>query len=508
MSGHAGGERTMIRSLLPQRLTFRFLPEAWPLIRHHPIIAPSLKSVRPRHRVWTFHDTASGLLSRHDWALCTGREGRFSVQGLEPVAWSGLPNMKSSERWVWSRKGLRPETTLLEATPAANLDLSGALLPIYRSDFWQLQGEQASDDHTIRITLSRGSVQAGELAEAVCTLDLRLVRGDVRSLYGMAQTLNDLPIWLTGETVPMRGVRLATGLYPDGAMVKAPVFTGDVTVGEGWSQSVRGLLAAFLTLQPSAEQGSVAGVHQMRVALRRLRTILKAFRPLFSKGAFENEARVLQKIGRSLGNVRDWDVFLTEIVPNHLTEKARAEFSQFAEERRSNALGQMRQNLTDPRITSALLSLAQSTEDPATVFGPKLTGALLEDHAPVLLDRMARKVQHRGRHIGKLSDRQLHNVRKALKGLRYSIETVLPLYKGRHLETYMSHCKDLQELFGRFNDAATAEALVNQAISERPDLSEAGDAIIQAAHQDRKKILKKLPKRWKNFSKDAPFWCE
>ncbi|MFT9299126.1 MAG: hypothetical protein ABF542_13565, partial [Gluconobacter sp.] len=79
----------MIRSLLPQRLTFRFLPEAWPLIRHHPIIAPALKSVRPRHRVWTFHDTASGLLSRRDWALYTGREGRFSVQGLEPVAWSG-----------------------------------------------------------------------------------------------------------------------------------------------------------------------------------------------------------------------------------------------------------------------------------------------------------------------------------------------------------------------------------------------------------------------------------
>ena len=499
----------MIRSLLPQRLTFRFLPEAWPLVRHHTDIAPALKSVRPRHRIRTFYDTASGILSRHDWALSTAREGRASVQVLEPVSWAGLPNMTRPEQWVWSRRGLRPDIKLLEGTEAAELDLSGTVLPIYRTDFWQLQGKAAVGATSLKVTLSRGSVQAGEQAEAVCALDLTLLSGEARDLYAFAQTLSDLPIWLTGETLPMRGVRLALGQYDEDATVQSVLpFAGDMTVGKGWSQSVRSFLTVFLAAHPAAEHGSVDAVHEMRVAVRRLRTILKAFRPLLPKGALANEMSVFQQTGQFLGNVRDWDVFQTEILPAYVSKNIAAEFVQLAEEKRVSALAEMRQKLTDPSITSTLLSLGHSTEDPAALFGAETADALLEDHAPVLLDRMARKVQHRGHHIGHLSDRQLHDVRKSLKGLRYSIESILPLYNGSRVETYMGHCKDLQDLFGRFNDAATAEALVRQAIKERPDLAEAGDAIVHMAHRERKKILKKLPKRWKTFSKDVPFWCQ
>nr|WP_231875152.1 CHAD domain-containing protein [Gluconobacter thailandicus] len=497
----------MIRNVMPVRLTFRFLPEAWPAIRHHAAIAACLKNVRPRHRIWTFYDTPAADVSLRGYALCTGRNGRQSVQKLQPVLWTGLPGASSSECWIWFRKGLRPDPGLLNDTPLVDVDLETGLLPIYRSDFWELQGQQRTGENIIQITLSRGSVQAGKHSETVCMVDFVLKEGLVASLYEMAKTLANLPVWLTGESIPMQGARLANAQHLPLSIAKARLSTENVTVGMAWTLLVRSALTSFLLHQALTERGDVEGVHQIRMAIRRLRTVLRFFRPLLPKKVFLKEAVAFQKLGRRLGEVRDWDVFVTEILPNFLEPVVAEPFKIFAENRSLDARTEMHQRLTDPSVTAAILSLGASAEKTDDLFGADVSSSLLEDHAPEFLDRMARKVQHRGAHISRLSDEHLHDVRKALKGLRYSVDSVVGIYSGKRLTAYIKHCKDLQEVFGQFNDFTMAERLVEQAMKDAPDLEGEGQAILDAAHHAKKKILKKLPKKWKAFSKSVPFWC-
>ena len=53
-------------------------------------------------------------------------------------------------------------------------------------------------------------------------------------------------------------------------------------------------------------------VHQMRVAVRRLRTALAVFRRTAPEGALDSLEKELKSVARLLGGARDWDVFLGE----------------------------------------------------------------------------------------------------------------------------------------------------------------------------------------------------
>lgn len=72
------------------------------------------------------------------------------------------------------------------------------------------------------------------------------------------------------------------------------------------------------------EQGTVDGsdieaLHDMRVASRRVQAVFKMFREIFSKKKFKAEYNELRMLIRSLGEVRDYDVFIDK------TEKLKAD---------------------------------------------------------------------------------------------------------------------------------------------------------------------------------------
>ncbi len=68
----------------------------------------------------------------------------------------------------------------------------------------------------------------------------------------------------------------------------------------------------------SHEQGTVDGsdieaLHDMRVASRRVQAVFKIFRGVFPKKKFKVEYIELRLLIRSLGEVRDYDVFIDKI---------------------------------------------------------------------------------------------------------------------------------------------------------------------------------------------------
>lgn len=189
-----------------------------------------------------------------------------------------------------------------------------------------------------------------------------------------------------------------------------------------------------------AEEGSdPEGVHQMRVALRRLRTICALFRrdiPWSSLQAVSSEARWLMQ---QLGPARDWDVFAETTVTRLVTAAPDVDLGGLREavkQQRKSSYGALQTVLADPRCSRFLLSLGHMVEGHGwrnEIDSEAL--AVLSQPMPTLaneiLARLHRKTLKRGAHLRQLNTDAQHNLRIDIKKLRYAAEFFLPLY-GTH----------------------------------------------------------------------------
>ncbi len=106
----------------------------------------------------------------------------------------------------------------------------------------------------------------------------------------------------------------------------------------------------------SYEQGTIKGedaesLHDMRVAARRLRAILRIFKECFPKKKFNKQDERLQKLIRSLGAVREREVFigLLENKRTTLTRREGKTFDLLLARERNNRLSLRKQLLSELR---------------------------------------------------------------------------------------------------------------------------------------------------------------
>jgi CHAD domain-containing protein len=68
-----------------------------------------------------------------------------------------------------------------------------------------------------------------------------------------------------------------------------------------------------------------------------------------------------------------------------------------------------------------------------------------------------------GKKVRELDAAGLHELRKALKKLRYTVDMFAGLYEGARMRDYLRALKELQDSFGSLNDAVMAgEALTGE----------------------------------------------
>jgi CHAD domain-containing protein len=113
------------------------------------------------------------------------------------------------------------------------------------------------------------------------------------------------------------------------------------------------------------------------------------------------------------------------------------------------------------------------------------------------MHRCGRRIRHR-------SEEELHDLRKALKKLRYSVEFLAPLHREDQVKFYLHHCKQLQERLGGINDAATAVTMAERLGAQDASLALVAGAVTDWANQHRMQAVAHLPAAWHEF-KDAAF---
>ena len=292
------------------------------------------------------------------------------------------------------------------------------------------------------------------------------------------------PLRIETESKGARGYRLASGAKPETHKSKEASIDPDTSGAEAFRQIINAGLGHLLANQPAGLAGDAEGVHQMRIAIRRLRAALALFQPSLEPHAaalFQDE---LRRLGRVFGEARDWDVFCLQILPGVLETERDAGWRDLLLE--PARLPELRPMQTSPGKFAAPPSPGWCSVWPPGRRrcgfpdnpGPRRP---IEDLCPALLDRLAAKVVRRGHQIRHRSETELHALRKSLKKLRYGIDFLRPVFHRSPLKSYLHDCKKLQQTLGDINDTVTATALAERLVKgTRLDLAPAVGALAGA----------------------------
>ncbi|MXY88778.1 MAG: CHAD domain-containing protein [Dehalococcoidia bacterium] len=218
------------------------------------------------------------------------------------------------------------------------------------------------------------------------------------------------------------------------------------------------LRRGFLRLvehEPLARLGEdIEGVHQMRVATRRLRAALKTFRDILPP-ALAEERRELRWLGRSLGEARDLDVQRERfaLAAPLIGRKAAAAIGVIFEERRASTQEVVLAALDSERyvaMVETMSDLLRAGPTPGLGYEPALASAL------ETIEEQRRRARRLGSAIdSKSPDADYHALRLKVRDLRYVLEFFAPL-GGEAADAYVRQATRLQPLLGDHQDAVVA----------------------------------------------------
>jgi CHAD domain-containing protein len=234
---------------------------------------------------------------------------------------------------------------------------------------------------------------------------------------------------------------------------------GDPGADEVVGRYLQAQVEAIVRLDPGVRVDAPDAVHRMRVAARRLRSVIGTFQPLLERRRTETVRVGLRVLGEALAPVRDSEVMAAYFAG---VEPEPAVLLVQQSLRESHTLGRARLMATfdDGRHQSLVRSLT-SMLDPspfrpraAAPAGPTLLPLLQEADARVeLAATLALAAGAASR------DEHLHEVRKLSKRARYAAEAAAPAL-GAPARTLAAAMATMQDALGRHQDSVQAVRLL------------------------------------------------
>lgn len=269
----------------------------------------------------------------------------------------------------------------------------------------------------------------------------------------------------------------------------------------------------------------IEGVHQCRIALRRLRSAFKTYRPVLLSERIQPIEEAVIWVLETLGLARDLDVLQTELlVPatEALGQSGEsAALMSMLESKRASAYGAVSQALTNARYGRLLTDLC----DLGSVQLGKWREACSSPDLPIAevaspaLTLAHQKLLKRGTGFETLSEAERHKVRIALKRLRYTLEFFATLFHGESKKNYIKRVARLQDDLGHMNDIAAANRMLAQLVGlpvegdtaavQQPvpgRLAFAAGGILGWHRRESARADRRLVKDWYAFVQCTPFW--
>ncbi len=470
-----------------------------------------------------YYDTPALDLWRQGIALRLRRQGRRWVQTVKGggTARGGLHQRVEDESEV---TGPAPDFSRIRAGELADVfaspRLRARLKPVFTADYSRVSRMLELDAGTrVEASVDQGVIRSGNRTEALSELELELKDGKPHRLYELALKLaEDVPLSIGDRSKAERGYALARG------RPEAPVKARPAALDHGMSvnDAFKAVMWANLAHLQANERGMLEGgdpeyLHQTRVALRRLRSAVTVFAPLFPEPVLSPVRAGLKWLAASLGGARDWDVFLTQTLPPIMAELGPhgglEDFAARCEKLRGVANRRARRAVRSARYRRLSLRLAAwlSSEGWQKRLDLAARAALqtpIDGYAGAVLERRYSQVRKKGRKLAGLSAAQLHRLRIAVKKLRYAADFFAGLYEEKAAREALKRLSGLQDILGSMNDAATVANLMAQGFggARGRRALEARGMLLGWSRGRAAALKRELKGAWKTFRSTEKFW--
>jgi inorganic triphosphatase YgiF len=467
-----------------------------------------------------YFDDDDGDLSRARVALRVRSVDGGFVMSLKRAAPGDRGAFERQETEVASPSG-EPDLSLFdEGAKRALTELTGAkpLAPRFGSEIRRAVRTIEKDGAAIEVAFDDGFLFAGDAREAAAEIELELKSGPPVALFDLGLELVEaFPVKLGVISKAERAHALIAAEPPEPVHAEAVDLSRGATLDEAIGAVIRGCLAHFLGNLPALEAGDkVEAVHQMRVAMRRLRSAMDLFDKAFPTpglGALRAEAK---RIGIVLGQARDWDVFVIALRSGSLQRFAREPgFNRLAEaaseraEAGHSTVARLLDDRTIARFALSLERLAAAREWRESAV--KETLAALDEpvaaFAARALGRLDRRLRKRGRGFRSLTPPERHRLRIAIKHMRYATEFFGGLFDMKRAKRFTSRASDFQDTLGGLNDAANAMRLGSELASGLgAELARVSGVVTEWCARESEGDAEGLKREWRRMRKIAARW--
>ncbi len=277
-----------------------------------------------------------------------------------------------------------------------------------------------------------------------------------------------------------------------------------LTAAEAIRQAIAASVDRLVRHDPVVREGvDPEGVHQARVATRRLRSDLRTFAPMLDEQWSQGVRDELRDLAAVLGAVRDGDVLLARLrgaaatLPEEVREQAEPILDDLAATRDADRATLLAAMDGQP-YRDLLADFARAAEAPHT-----LEAAEQEAHL-VLPGLAARPWRRLRRAVGALGDHPpdaaLHEVRILAKRARYAAEAVASV-AGPDAGSFARKVAGLQEVLGEHHDAVVAGQWLRQAARRHPEAAFAAGTLAGLEQAEAERRRREWPAAWKAASR-------
>ncbi|ROO90085.1 CHAD domain-containing protein [Actinocorallia herbida] len=337
-------------------------------------------------------------------------------------------------------------------------------------DLYSAAGEvlaELADDHVT------GVVAGSPGSSAWREIEIELVSGSPKLLADVGKQLLK-----AGARRSASSSKLGRLLAP--AITKPPTWDG-ARAGDAIMRYLTVQIAELLGNDPKVRLEEFDAVHKMRVAARRLRSVLASARPLLDRELTDPLQPELRWLAEVLGEVRDAEVlyarFSERIAELPVAPESEPGWLAEIKEREGAGYDSIREALSGERYFALLNSLDHLLTAPP--FTPRAVRPA-DTELPRLIRRAWRRVQEAHAGIAaaenpELADEARHETRKKAKRARYTADATREAL-GKDAKTVSKAAKALQEVLGRFQDGILAQEFLR----ERRPTTATPDALEQA----------------------------
>jgi triphosphatase len=495
-------------------------------LARHPALVGLQQGTASSTRLYTvYYDTPDLRLARFGVALRVRRQGAQYFQTVKTLNGGNAGDAAAvavRREWEWPITGENPDISLLTIEGVREVvpqDALPAIRPMFMTDFQRTTLMLRPDPLTaIEVALDTGEIRAGTTYRPVSEVELELKAGPMTALFDLARELQKIvPLRISTDNKAEAGFALVTGRLPEAAKPPPLGLTPAATVADGFRHIVRSCMSHVLSNEACVlAGGSDEGIHQMLVALRRLRSAFSLFDDIIASPDAKPLKDEVQWLTDRLGPARDWDIlqhrFFQPYAEKQGSDEAVRQLGQAIADSRRSAHARASEALYSPRYTTLMLGLGGWLEsgrwqEDAEPEARSLAAGPLSGLAGSWLAERHRKSRKAGRQIRKMNAEQTHRLRINFRKLRYGVEFFRGIYSVGSVRPYLERIEALQESLGDLNDADVSrrllEALANDSGS---GLKPAAKGLSQWLERHIQRRMGDLPDQWREFEKAKPFW--